>query len=155
MWLLYINSLKVEKEEILFLKHKGIQLPTDYRNKKTKLCISKNNPQLAEKLIRWSNLLISKAEITSYTSMQPEDWDWKAFFRRRLETLGYILCSLWFSFSLSLAFGFLFPTGTWSWGAPSSSARDQPSAGFYLPSPLIWPYLRCPVILLLQRAFPG
>lgn len=151
MRLFYTSSSKVEKEEIfLFLKHKGIKLPTDYRNKTSKSHISKTNSKLAEKWISLSNLLISKAEITSCTSVQPEDWDWRALVRRqRGERLGYIPCSLCFSFSLALSFSVFWvssPAGTPSSVAGHKSiprgkaTRDkQGSTSHLLPSgPIIW-----------------
>ena len=98
MWLFYTNSSKVEKEEIFFLKHKGIKLPTDYRNKTSKSRVSKNDSKVTEKIIIFSNLLISKAEIISCTSVQPKDWDWRALFRRQCqEILSYVLWSCFFS----------------------------------------------------------
>lgn len=151
MRLFYTSSSKVEKEEI-FLKHKGIKLPTDYRNKTSKSHISKTNSKLAEKWISLSNFLISKAEITSCTSVQPEDWDRRALRRQQGERLGYIPCSLCFSFSLalsfSLSFGFLFLQGLFPQllgtraapgGKPRGISRAQGSTSHLLPSgPIIW-----------------
>lgn len=154
MRLFYTSSSKVEKEEIfLFLKHKGIKLPTAYRNKTSKSHISKTSSKLAEKWISLSNLLISKAEITSCTSVQPEDWARRALVRRQHEErLGYIPCSLCFSFSLalsfSLSFGFLFLQGLFPQllgtraapgGKPWGISRAQGSTSHLLPSgPIIW-----------------